>query len=325
MRPASCLASAMRARWRSGWRGQARCAAGGGRAVARPAAQVSATAQTLSQGTSEQAASVEETTASLEEMSASITQNAENSRQMEQMAVQGREGRATRAARRCSETVEAMRDDRREDLDHRGDRLPDEPAGAERGHRGGAGRRARARASRWWHRGAQAGRAQPGGGQGDRRAWPLSSVKVAERSGDAAGASWCRPSARPRELVQEVAAAIARAGRRASAQINRAMAQVDQVTQRNASAAEELSSTAEELAAQAETLQQLDLVLPGQRASSRGRRVTPWPAAADRQAADGRPAAGSSASLPLTHRAARGAPPPFPTRIASSNASRRSP
>jgi methyl-accepting chemotaxis protein len=41
----------------------------------------------LSRGTSEQAASVEETTASLEEMHASITQNAENSRQMEQTAV----------------------------------------------------------------------------------------------------------------------------------------------------------------------------------------------------------------------------------------------
>ena len=51
--------------------------------------QVSASAQTLSQGTSEQAASVQETTSSLEQMSASITQNAENSRQMEQMAVKG--------------------------------------------------------------------------------------------------------------------------------------------------------------------------------------------------------------------------------------------
>jgi len=50
---------------------------------------MSSTSETLSQGTSEQAASVEETTASLEQMSASITQNADNSRTTEQTAVKG--------------------------------------------------------------------------------------------------------------------------------------------------------------------------------------------------------------------------------------------
>ena len=62
---------------------------GGADALTSAASQVSATSQALSQGTSEQAASVEETTSSLEEMSASITQNAENSRQTEQMASKG--------------------------------------------------------------------------------------------------------------------------------------------------------------------------------------------------------------------------------------------
>jgi len=57
--------------------------------IASAASQVASSAASLSQGTSEQAASIEETTSSLEEMSASITQNAENSRQMEQMAVKG--------------------------------------------------------------------------------------------------------------------------------------------------------------------------------------------------------------------------------------------
>jgi methyl-accepting chemotaxis protein len=49
--------------------------------------QVAASASALSQGTTEQAASVQETTASLEQMSASITQNGENSREMERMAL----------------------------------------------------------------------------------------------------------------------------------------------------------------------------------------------------------------------------------------------
>src|SRR5512143_2173992 len=61
----------------------------GADALGMAASQVSTTSQALSQGTGEQAASVEETTSSLEEMAASITQNAENSRQTEQMAKAG--------------------------------------------------------------------------------------------------------------------------------------------------------------------------------------------------------------------------------------------
>jgi methyl-accepting chemotaxis protein len=62
----------------------------------------------LSQTASEQAASVEETTSSLEQMSASITQNAENGRQTEQMAVKGAKD-AEEGGRAVSETIEAMR------------------------------------------------------------------------------------------------------------------------------------------------------------------------------------------------------------------------
>ena len=53
------------------------------------ASQISSTSQSLAQGTSEQAAAVEETTSSLQELSASISQSADNSRSMEQMAVRG--------------------------------------------------------------------------------------------------------------------------------------------------------------------------------------------------------------------------------------------
>ena len=51
--------------------------------------QLASGSEQLSSGAGEQASSIEETSASLEEMSASITQNAENSKRMEEMAVQG--------------------------------------------------------------------------------------------------------------------------------------------------------------------------------------------------------------------------------------------
>ncbi len=141
----------------------------GADALTGASAQVSATSQTLSQGTGEQAASVEETTSSLEEMSASITQNAENSRQTEadgegRGAERGRERQGGDGDGRGDEV------DRGEDLDHRGDRVPDEPARAERGDRGGAGRRAREGLRGRRDGGPQARRARAEGGEGDRRA-----------------------------------------------------------------------------------------------------------------------------------------------------------
>ncbi len=85
--------------------GQVRTAAG---ALASAAGQVSASAQSMSSGTSEQAASVEETTSSLEEMTASITANAENSRQMEQIATKGAQD-AERAGQAVIETMGQMK------------------------------------------------------------------------------------------------------------------------------------------------------------------------------------------------------------------------
>ena len=69
---------------------------------------MASSSQILSQGTSQQAASVEEVTSSLEEMSASVTQNADNSRQMEQMAVKGA-AEAEESGRVVGETVDAMK------------------------------------------------------------------------------------------------------------------------------------------------------------------------------------------------------------------------
>ncbi len=80
----------------------------GSAAVASAAQQVSASSQNLSQGTSEQAASVEEMSSSLEEMNASITQNADNSRQVEQAAAKGALS-AEESGNAVKETVEAMK------------------------------------------------------------------------------------------------------------------------------------------------------------------------------------------------------------------------
>ena len=76
-------------------------------ALAAAAGQISASAQSMASGTNEQAASMEETTSSLEEMTASIRANADNSRQMEQIALQGAKD-AELAGRSVAETALQM-------------------------------------------------------------------------------------------------------------------------------------------------------------------------------------------------------------------------
>ena len=91
--------------------------------LASPAAagQLSSTAQAASSGQQPAGRRVQETTASLEQMNASITQNADNGRQTERSPSRARATRGERQAVR--ETVDGDEGDRREDLDHRGDRL----------------------------------------------------------------------------------------------------------------------------------------------------------------------------------------------------------
>ncbi len=220
--------------------------------VSSASSQVSASAQTLSQGTSEQAASVEETTSSLEEMSASITQNAENSRQMEQMALQGaRDGKES--AKSVEDTVEAMRSIAEkisivEEIAYQTNLLALNAAiEAARAGEHGRGFAVVATEVRKLAERSQAAAKEIGG-------LAASSVKVAERSRDLLGE--LVPAIRKTaDLVQEVAAASSEQSSGVS-QINRALSHVDQITQRNASSAEELSSTAEEMASQADAMRQ---------------------------------------------------------------------
>ncbi|MGO8795079.1 MAG: methyl-accepting chemotaxis protein [Candidatus Sulfotelmatobacter sp.] len=225
----------------------------GSSAVASAAAQVSASSQSLSQGTSEQAASVEETSASLEQMNASITQNAENSRKVEQVAEKGAHA-AEDSGKSVQETVVAMKQIAAkisviEDIAYQTNLLALNAAieAARAGDQGRGFAVVAVEVRKLAERSQLAAK--------EISDLASNSVAVAERSGqlliDLVPA--IRTTA---ELVQEVTAASTEQSSGVT-QINRAMSQVDSVTQRNASSAEELSSTAEELASQSEQLQQL--------------------------------------------------------------------
>jgi len=225
----------------------------GSAGVASAASQVSASSSALSQGTSEQAAAVEQMVSSLHQMSASITQNAENSRQMEDVALKGARD-AEESGQAVKQTVGAMKTIATkisviEEIAYQTNLLALNAAieAARAGEHGRGFAVVATEVRKLAERSSTAAR--------EISSLAADSVQIAEFSGNLIDG--LVPAIRKTsDLVQEVAAA-SKEQASGVAQINTAMGSVDQVTQRAASSAEELSSTAEELAAQSETLQQL--------------------------------------------------------------------
>ena len=212
---------------------------------------VSETANNLSQGSTEQAASAEEASASVEEMTANIRQNTDNASETEKIATRAAES-AQQGGEAVNDTVLAMQSITEkisiiEEIARQTNLLALNAAiEAARAGEHGKGFAVVAAEVRKLAERSQTAAAEISDLSG-------SSVAVAENAGRML-AEMVPGILKTAELVQEISSA-SREQDSGAEQITGAIQQLDQVIQTNASAAEEMASTAEELSSQAEQLQ----------------------------------------------------------------------
>lgn len=220
-------------------------------ALANAADQVSGTAQTLSQGSSEQAASVEQTSSSLEEMQSNIAQNTENA-QVTNGIAQKSSTQADEGGQAVNETVKAMKSIAEkitviEEIAYQTNLLALNAAiEAARAGEQGKGFAVVATEVRKLAENSQKAAQEIG-------EMATNSVQIAEKAGKLLE-EIVPGIKKTADLVGEITSA-SKEQNEGVQQITDAMGQLDSVTQQNAAASEELASTAEELSSQAEGLQ----------------------------------------------------------------------